>query len=81
MAYCRFHATNGSACVFDAVGRDVSRLDRLTLRATKTVESAIGNLDDLEEWAQRRLGVPDRSGRRGAVQPFVRFADAVARAA
>ncbi len=81
MARYRFHATNGSACVFDAVGSDVRRLDRLTLRATEAAERVMGSLDDPKDGARWRVSVRDRSGRRVRAQPFVRPAGAVARAA
>ncbi|UYW29017.1 hypothetical protein OKC48_11065 [Methylorubrum extorquens] len=81
MTRYRFHATNGSACVFDAIGRDVRRIDRLTHRAAEIAERVMGSLEDQEDWAQWRVSVHDSSGRRVLVQPFVLPADAVARAA
>ncbi|GAB6843701.1 hypothetical protein HNR00_001227 [Methylorubrum rhodinum] len=78
MARYRFHATNGSACVFDAVGRDVRRLDRLTRRAAERV---MGSLEDQEDWAQWRVSVHDSGGQRVLVQPFMPRADAATQAA
>ena len=76
----RFHATDGSACVLDAVGKDVRRLERLTRRAAEVAERVVGSLDDQEDGSQYRVSVHDLSGRCVLVQPFALRADAVARA-
>ncbi len=80
MARSRFHATDGSACVLDAVGGDVRRPERPTLRPAALAGSVMAGLDDPEDRTRWRVGVQDRS-RRVLRQPFVRPADAVARAA
>lgn len=71
MARYRFHATNGTAFVLDAVGKDVRRPERLTRRASEVAESVMDELDGGENWSEWCVTVHDLSGRRVLVQPFV----------
>ncbi|WP_336491397.1 DUF6894 family protein [Methylobacterium nigriterrae] len=80
MARYRFHATNGSACVFDAVGKDVRSPERLTRRAAEVAQRVMGCLDQ-ENWSDWHISVHDLSGRRVLVLPFVPHTGSMAQAA
>jgi len=75
MARYRFHATNGTAFVLDAVGKDVRRPERLTRRAAEVAESVMDEFAGGEDWSEWSVTVHDLSGRRVLVQPFVPQAD------
>lgn len=81
MARYRFHATNGSACVFDAVGRAVRNPERLRCCAVEVALKVMESLNDGEDWSQWRISVHDLKGRRVLVQPFITSAEGMARAA
>ena len=81
MARYRFHATNGSACVFDSVGKDVRSPERLKRRAVEVAQDVMGSLGEQENWSEWCVSVHDLSGRRILVQPFVPRADHIALAA
>ena len=81
MARYRFHATNGSSCVFDTVGKDVRRPEGLMRRAAEVAENVMGSLNERKDWSQWCVSVHDLSGRRVMVQPFEAHADGMAQAA
>ena len=81
MARYRFHATNGSAFVFDTVGKDVRSTERLTRRAAEVAESVMGRLNDRKDWSEWCVSVHDLNGQRVLVQPFVARTDSMAQAA
>ena len=77
----RFHATNGSACVFDTVGKDIRSPERLMRRAAEVAENVMGCLNDRKDWSEWCVSVHDLSGQRVLMQPFVTCADSMAQAA
>lgn len=81
MARYRFHATNGSACVFDTVGKDVRSPERLTRRAAEVAKNVMGSLNDRKDWSEWCVSVHDLKGRRVLMQPFMARADGMAQAA
>jgi hypothetical protein len=81
MARYRFHATNGSACVFDAIGRSVRNPERLQRWAAEVAQKVMDSLNEDEDWSEWRVSVHDLTGRRVLVQPFLRSADGMALAA
>jgi len=81
MARYRFHATNGLACVFDAVGRAVRNPERLQRRAAEVAQKVMETLDVDEDWSEWRVSVHDLTGRRVLVQPFISSGEGMAQAA
>ncbi|MRI55032.1 hypothetical protein D8770_13825 [Methylobacterium sp. DB1607] len=71
MARYRFHATNGTECVFDAQGKDIRVPDRLVRRADEVAQAVMSSLADREDWSEWHVTVHDLSGRRVLVRPFV----------
>ncbi|TGH31982.1 DUF6894 family protein, partial [Escherichia coli] len=67
----RFHATNGTECVFDAQGKDIRVPDRLVRRADEVAQAVMSSLADREDWSEWHVTVHDLSGRRVLVRPFV----------
>jgi hypothetical protein len=81
MARYRFHANNGSSCVFDAVGKNVRSPERLRRCAAEVAQKVMGSLNDQENWSEWCVSVHDLSGRRVLIQPFSSHVDDMARAA
>lgn len=81
MARYRFHATNGSACVFDAIGRTIRNPERLGCCAIDVAREVMESLDDGEDWSEWRVSVHDLKGRRVLVQPFISSVGGMAQAA
>lgn len=81
MARYRFHATNGSACVFDPVGKDVRIPERLMRRAAEVAQNVMRDINERKDWSEWCVSVHDLSGRRVLVQPFVARVDGMAQAA
>ena len=71
MARYRFHATNGTECVFDAQGKDIRVPDRLVRRADEVAQAVMSSLAVREDWSEWHVTVHDLSGRRVLVRPFV----------
>ncbi|MFG7489347.1 DUF6894 family protein [Methylorubrum rhodesianum] len=71
MARYRFHATNGTECVFDAQGKDIRVPDHLVRRADEVAQAVMSSLADREDWSEWHVTVHDLSGRRVLVRPFV----------
>ena len=74
MARYRFHCTNGSECVFDAMGDDIRVPSRLTARARQVAQDVMQKLDQTD-WSSWRVSVHDLKGRRVLLQPFVTRAE------
>lgn len=75
MARYRFHATNGTECVFDSKGKDIRLPERVLRRADEVAREVMRSLDDRDDWGEWHVSVHDLTGRRVLVQPFVRGAE------
>lgn len=71
MARYRFHATNGTACVFDAEGKDIRLPERVMRRAEAVARDVMRTLDGQEDWSAWHVSVHDLTGRRILIRPFV----------
>lgn len=71
MARYRFHATNGTECVFDSTGKDIRLPERVVRRADEVAREVMRSLDDREDWEEWHVSVHDLTGRRVLVQPFL----------
>ena len=81
MARYRFHASNGSACVFGAVGSIIRNPDRLLCCAVEVARNVMESLNEGEDWSEWRVSVHDLKGRRVLVQPFISSDEGMAQAA
>ncbi len=64
MARYRFHATNGTECVFDSTGKDIRLPERVVRRADEVAREVMRSLDD------RKIG------RNGTSASMISLADA-----